>query len=73
MLGIDTAMRGQANAPAELGLPLKSWLGRLTHGDWAQRLHAHSSARVAAPPIGGRGAKRLLPLEPARGRYLRET
>ena len=41
--------------------------------DWAHWLQAHSSARVAAPPIGGRGPKRLRPLGPAPGPYVHET
>ena len=41
--------------------------------DWALWLQAHSSARIAAPPIGGRGPKRLPPLGPAPGRYVHET
>jgi len=41
--------------------------------DWAQWLAAHSSRRVAPPPIGGRGEKRLRPLGPAPGRYVHET
>ncbi len=41
--------------------------------DWAQWLAAHSSRRVAPPPIGGRGPKRLHALGPAPGRYVHET
>jgi polyhydroxyalkanoate synthase subunit PhaC len=41
--------------------------------DWADWLAQHSGRKVAPPPFGGRGAKRLLPLGDAPGRYVHET
>jgi polyhydroxyalkanoate synthase len=65
-----------ANAPY---VEPQVWLDEATShagswwADWAQWLQSHSSARVAAPPFGGRGPKRLRPLGPAPGRYVHEA
>jgi polyhydroxyalkanoate synthase len=71
--------RVQVRAPGAPYVDAPTWYEQATpHAgswwvDWAQWLTAHSSRRVAPPPIGGRGPKRLRSLGPAPGRYVHET